>query len=99
MLISRTIINLQNDELHTLLFQPIIASIDATKKIQPHFDENVHLRLFSLFFFSCIFPIRIAMTDNTTDIAYQSIAKCYADANTKLPSSYWDYDALQVQWG
>ncbi|EPB90988.1 CMGC/CK2 protein kinase [Mucor circinelloides 1006PhL] len=39
------------------------------------------------------------MTDNTTDIAYQSIAKCYADANTKLPSSYWDYDALQVQWG
>ncbi|GAN02176.1 pkinase-domain-containing protein [Mucor ambiguus] len=39
------------------------------------------------------------MTDNTTGIAYQSIAKCYADANTKLPSTYWDYDALQVQWG
>lgn len=34
-----------------------------------------------------------------TGIAYQSIAKCYADVNTKLPSSYWDYDALQVQWG
>lgn len=36
------------------------------------------------------------MTDN--GITYQSIAKCYADANTKEPSSYWDYDALQVQW-
>lgn len=36
------------------------------------------------------------MTDN--GITNQSVAKCYADANTKMPSSYWDYDALQVQW-
>ncbi|KAI7867054.1 casein kinase II subunit alpha [Mucor mucedo] len=36
------------------------------------------------------------MTDN--GMTYQSVAKCYADANTKEPSSYWDYDALQVQW-
>ncbi|KAI8077332.1 casein kinase II subunit alpha [Gilbertella persicaria] len=36
---------------------------------------------------------------NNATIAYQSIAKCYADVNTNMPSSYWDYDALQVQWG
>ncbi|KAI9364068.1 casein kinase II subunit alpha [Pilaira anomala] len=34
----------------------------------------------------------------TENITYQSIAKCYADVNTKMPSSYWDYDNLQVQW-
>jgi casein kinase II subunit alpha len=36
--------------------------------------------------------------DTTAGMAYQSIARCYADANAKQPSSYWDYDAFQVQW-
>ncbi|KAI7872567.1 casein kinase II subunit alpha [Spinellus fusiger] len=30
---------------------------------------------------------------------YQSVARCYADANTKVQSSYWDYCNLQVEWG
>ncbi|KAG1445009.1 hypothetical protein G6F56_010068 [Rhizopus delemar] len=29
----------------------------------------------------------------------KSIARCYADVNTNMPSSYWDYDNLQVEWG
>ncbi|KAI8969820.1 casein kinase II subunit alpha [Pilobolus umbonatus] len=37
--------------------------------------------------------------DKTNTIPYQSVAKCYADVNTKMPSSYWDYDNLQVSWG
>lgn len=62
--------------------------------------KTTHICIFLHFsLLSCISPTYKAMTDNTTGIAYQSIAKCYADANTKLPSSYWDYDALQVQWG
>ncbi|KAI8086567.1 casein kinase II subunit alpha [Halteromyces radiatus] len=35
----------------------------------------------------------------TTSLPCQSIARCYADVNTKMPESYWDYDNLQVQWG
>ncbi|CAO3632109.1 unnamed protein product [Mucor hiemalis] len=38
------------------------------------------------------------MSDNTSGITGQSVARCYADANTKMPSNYWDYDVLQVQW-
>ncbi|KAI8336551.1 kinase-like domain-containing protein [Chlamydoabsidia padenii] len=30
---------------------------------------------------------------------HQSIARCYADVNNKMPQSYWDYDNLIVQWG
>ncbi|KAG2217170.1 hypothetical protein INT45_003594 [Circinella minor] len=37
------------------------------------------------------------MASNT--LRYPSIARCYADVNTKMPKSYWDYDNLQVQWG
>ncbi|KAG0164220.1 Casein kinase II subunit alpha [Apophysomyces sp. BC1034] len=35
----------------------------------------------------------------STGMPCQSVARCYADANTKMPTSYWDYDNLQVQWG
>ncbi|KAI7873190.1 casein kinase II subunit alpha [Mucor mucedo] len=29
----------------------------------------------------------------------KSIARCYADVNAKMPTAYWDYDNLQVEWG
>ncbi|KAI8074028.1 casein kinase II subunit alpha [Gongronella butleri] len=29
----------------------------------------------------------------------RSLARCYTDANAKMPNSYWDYDNLQVSWG
>lgn len=29
----------------------------------------------------------------------KSISRCYASVNAEMPSSYWDYDNLQVQWG
>ncbi|KAI9492599.1 kinase-like domain-containing protein [Zychaea mexicana] len=35
----------------------------------------------------------------SSGIRYPSIARCYADANNKMPKTYWDYDNLQVQWG
>lgn len=28
-----------------------------------------------------------------------SVARVYADVNSKRPEEYWDYEALQVQWG
>jgi hypothetical protein len=28
-----------------------------------------------------------------------SIARVYADANTKRPRDYWDYEASTVNWG
>ncbi|KAI7852599.1 Pkinase-domain-containing protein [Circinella umbellata] len=35
----------------------------------------------------------------SSTLRYPSIARCYADVNTKMPKTYWDYDNLQVQWG
>ncbi|PJF19430.1 CMGC/CK2 protein kinase [Paramicrosporidium saccamoebae] len=29
----------------------------------------------------------------------KSIARVYADANNRLPSSYWDYETLNIRWG
>lgn len=29
----------------------------------------------------------------------KSIARCYADVNANMPTAYWDYDNLQVEWG
>ena len=28
-----------------------------------------------------------------------SVARVYADVNSKRPEEYWDYESLQVQWG
>ncbi|KAI9312577.1 Pkinase-domain-containing protein [Dichotomocladium elegans] len=35
----------------------------------------------------------------TTNPPLTSVARCYADVNSKMPPSYWDYDNVQVQWG
>lgn len=35
----------------------------------------------------------------STGLPCTSVARCYADVNSKMPPSYWDYDNLQVQWG
>ncbi|SAM02318.1 hypothetical protein [Absidia glauca] len=37
--------------------------------------------------------------NNNSSSPHQSIARCYADVNNKMPQSYWDYDNLQVSWG
>lgn len=29
----------------------------------------------------------------------ESKARVYADVNEKMPKDYWDYEALEVQWG
>lgn len=29
----------------------------------------------------------------------RSIARVYADVNSRMPPDYWDYEALQLQWG
>ena len=29
----------------------------------------------------------------------RSLARVYADVNSKMPSEYWDYEALQTRWG
>ncbi|KAG0800688.1 hypothetical protein G6F22_001986 [Rhizopus arrhizus] len=39
------------------------------------------------------------MSASTNAATCKSIARCYADVNSKLPPSYWDYDNLQVEWG
>ncbi|KAG1463103.1 hypothetical protein G6F46_001049 [Rhizopus delemar] len=39
------------------------------------------------------------MSASTNATSCKSIARCYADVNSKLPPSYWDYDNLQVEWG
>ncbi|CDS12448.1 Putative Pkinase-domain-containing protein [Lichtheimia ramosa] len=35
----------------------------------------------------------------STNTPFTSVARCYVDANAKMPASYSDYDNLQVQWG
>ena len=27
------------------------------------------------------------------------MARVYADVNTKMPRSYWDYDSVSISWG
>lgn len=36
---------------------------------------------------------------SSSGMPYPSVARVYADVNSKMPNSYWDYDNLQVQWG
>ncbi|KAI8884193.1 casein kinase II subunit alpha [Backusella circina FSU 941] len=37
--------------------------------------------------------------NNTGNTQSKSISRCYADFNSNMPSTYWDYDNLQVVWG
>lgn len=42
----------------------------------------------------------VALTSRPQPVANpRSIARVYADVNSLLPASYWDYEALHVKWG
>lgn len=36
--------------------------------------------------------------DTTTPLAI-TMARVYADVNTQMPRSYWDYDSVNISWG
>ncbi|PVU89970.1 hypothetical protein BB559_004838 [Furculomyces boomerangus] len=41
------------------------------------------------------------MTDlqSSSNVPSNCISRVYADANSKMPREYWDYDNIQVEWG